>query len=76
MKRTAVFARLNVLLSGVVLVQEDGWVAAKMKRHMQPISSLAATSLMCSLSKLFTTSLQRSPTMRDAPLGILTIPVI
>jgi len=66
MKRTALFARLDVLLSGVVLVQEGGWVAAKIQRHMQPISTFAATSLLCSLSKLFTTSLQRSPTMRDA----------
>ena len=67
MKRTALYARLNVLLSGVVLIQEDGWVAAKMQSHTQSMLSFAATSLLCSLSKLFTTSLQYSPTMWDAP---------
>ena len=58
MKCTALFARLDVLLSGVVLVQEarcededDVWVVRRMLSHTQSISSSAASSLLCSMYK-------------------------
>jgi len=75
MKPTALFARLNVLLSDVVLVQkarcedeDDDWVAARMLSHTQSISSSAASPLLRSMYLFpfsfsnflrFTMSLQR-----------------
>ena len=55
MKCIALFARLNVLLGGVIVAQEarckdvDGWVDARMMSHTQSISSSAASSVLCSM---------------------------